>query len=424
LKLNLFNSNREIALFLGLFTLILCLNLIFIHHKFRAFTAQNTQILQTKLITKYHKTSKNGKDYLVMRLKTDEFSFYTTSFNPRFIAKMDTLPNDISLNLKVSTKNLKFQDYLKKSFYLPSFAPKIAETKPNLSQILGEKIAAQHENQKITNLFQALFLAYPLDRELRFNVTLWGIAHLIAISGFHIGIIFAVAFFILSPIYRALQRRFFPHRSMKFDLSVLIFALLTAYLFLLDFVPSYLRSLTMGVLGFLLLVRNFRLINFQNLFLAVILLTAIFPHLAFSVGFYFSCLGVFYIFLFTRHFWGKFGIITDTIILNFYVFLAMNIPVYFFFPTISLQQISVIPLSYIFTIFYPFELFLHLLNLGDLLDSFLLKFLDFSLPFYKTQIPLWLFLVANFISLIAIWWRKAAILVPILGILPVIFITF
>ena len=277
-------------------------------------------------------------------------------------------------------------------------------------------------SDKIAEFYLALFLATPISAELRADITHWGIAHLVAISGFHIGIIFGTLFFVLRWVYRYFQARFFPWRSAKFDISVVIFALLFGYLFVLDFVPSYLRSLAMGVFGFILLVRNLRITSFGNLFIIVAFLIALFPSLLFSIGFYFSCLGVFYIFAYCTHFWGKFGTFIDTILLNLFVFLAMNLPVYFFFETISAGQLAVIPISFAFVVFYPISVILHAFGAGGLLDEYLIAFLDFKLPLYQTHVPFWLFLVSNLLSLGAIWRKEFIFIIAILGFTPLFFI--
>ena len=64
----------------------------------------------------------------------------------------------------------------------------------------------------------------------------------------------------------------------------------------------------------------------------------------------------------------------------------MNVEVYYFFPTTSLQQLSVMPLGYVFVIFYPLSIFLHLFGLGGALDTPLLAFLNFALPSFQAQI--------------------------------------
>ena len=58
----------------------------------------------------------------------------------------------------------------------------------------------------------------------------------------------------------------------------------------------------MLIIGFILHDRGFKIISMQTLFLTMAILIAFFPRLAFSIGFYLSIFGVFYIFLFLLHY--------------------------------------------------------------------------------------------------------------------------
>lgn len=75
-----------------------------------------------------------------------------------------------------------------------------------------------------------------------------------------------------------------------------------------------------------------------------------------------------------HHFANKFNNLINIILLNIWTFFAMVLPVLYFFPLISYQQILGIILSGIFVIFYPLVLFLHLINYGDLLNFILDEF--------------------------------------------------
>ena len=434
-KLEIFENRREILLFLLFSVLIFCINLAFCYHDFSEFRSQKYRFYDAQILQNYEKTNTKGKSYQVLRLKTDKFEFYTTTkkgFDPQG-AKY--------LNIGVITQNVKFSDFVKKRFYMPSFklkpkfqnqsqnsahstqnSPNLKDKFANLKQNAINFITAQHQNAKLKELYSALYFATPISKELRANVTNWGIAHIIAISGFHLGIIFGLCFFIFKPVYKFFQKRYFPYRSANFDISIFVFVLMSLYLLVLDFTPSFLRSLAMAFVGFFLLMRNFKIINFATLFIAIALLIAIFPHLAFSIGFYFSCMGVLFIFIYVKHFKEKFSLISHLIFFNLFVWFSMNVPVYYFFATLTPLQISVVPISYIFIVFYPLSVILHLFGLGGIFDGYLLNFLEFSLSSYQTQIPLWLFVTANLCALLATKFKKFALLCPILGFLPIFFI--
>ncbi|NLK66146.1 MAG: ComEC/Rec2 family competence protein [Campylobacteraceae bacterium] len=414
----LFYSKKEIFLFLFLVLFIYALNLAYQYHKFEEF--KETKFIEATVEHSYLKT-KNERTYRVLKLKTSHFSFYTTTKKESVIARYDRL------SLGIRTDKVSFKDYIKKSFYMPSFKIKKLEKKPKFKDKIINFIENQHDNPKIKELYATLYLATPISKELRNDVTKWGIAHVVSISGFHLSIIFATFFLLITPIYRFFQSRFFPYRSSYFDISVVAFLAMIGYLFLLDFAPSFLRSLLMGLLGFLFLSKNLRILSFWTLFLTIILSVAIFPNLVFSIGFYFSCLGVFYIYLYMHHFKFEFGsrasnFALNVVVFNIYVYFAMNIPVYHFFDTLAFSQIAVIPIGYIFTIFYPVSAFLHLIGQGGLMDEWLLAFLNYEVTTYKTTIPPMLFYTMNSLLIPAIKFRSIAILLALMGVLPLFFI--
>ena len=267
-----------------------------------------------------------------------------------------------------------------------------------------------------------MFFAKSVSKELRNDVNHYGIAHLIAISGYHIGLLFSLIFFFLAPLYGFFQRRYFPYRNLKFDLSIFIFIVLFAYAYLIGFVPSFTRSLVMALFGFYLLIKNIKILSFFNLFLCVLICLSLYPNLLFSVGFFFSILGVFYIFLYLHHFAKFFGIVTNLILINLWTFLAMIIPVLYFFPLISYQQFLAIFLSLIFVLFYPLALFLHFIGAGFLLDYFLLEF--FAFKFHSTNfiLPFWAFCSYLLLSLFGIYFRILAFFCILLNLIPFIFI--
>ncbi|MCW1573515.1 ComEC/Rec2 family competence protein [Campylobacter jejuni] len=238
------------------------------------------------------------------------------------------------MSLRIITHNINFKDYLSKSFYAPSYdfeKLKEKEYNPIISYFLN-----QHTNEKIKEFYGALFFALPISLELRNDVNYYGIAHLIAISGYHIGLLFSLIFFILAPIYSFFQKRYFPYRNLRLDLSILIFALLLAYACLIGFVPSFVRSLIMAFWVFYLLCKNIKIINFVTLFCSILLCISLYPRLLFSIGFLFSILGVFYIFLYMHHFANKFNNLINIILLNIWTFFAMVLPVLYFFSTYKL----------------------------------------------------------------------------------------
>ncbi|EOI3048047.1 ComEC/Rec2 family competence protein, partial [Campylobacter jejuni] len=270
---------------------IFIFNILLEYNNFLNFKNQKHYLIDNALLThQYIKYNKKNKKYWVLKLQTENFTFYTTSFKDLNLSKNQFL------SLRIITHNINFKNYLSKSFYAPSYdfeKLKEKEYNPIISYFLN-----QHTNEKIKEFYGALFFALPISLELRNDVNYYGIAHLIAISGYHIGLLFSLIFFILAPIYSFFQKRYFPYRNLRLDLSILIFALLLAYACLIGFVPSFVRSLIMAFWVFYLLCKNIKIINFVTLFCSILLCISLYPRLLFSIGFLFSILGVFYIFLY------------------------------------------------------------------------------------------------------------------------------
>lgn len=415
--MNLFANSKQFIVFIAISMAIFTINFYLEFKNYEAFKAKPYSFLNSNLLFSNERQGKNGK-YYVLQFKSGNYTFYTRAKN---------LPKCVSCEVGVISKNLKFKDYITGRFFLPSFKITPLQTSKNLTNRLKEAISSQHKNTKMQELYNALYLATPISKELRQNVTNWGIAHIIAISGFHLSVIFIFVFFVARFTIAPLQDRYFPYLNLRFYISLILFALMGFYLYILDFTPSFLRSYIMGLVGFLLLSRGLKVFSFGNLVLAILIGLAFSPQLFFSIGFYFSCLGVFFIFLYIYHFgnrqdlssWRR--ILIHTLALEIFVFLAMNIPVYYFFPVTSWYQLSVIPLAYAFIIFYPVSLFLHLFGIGGIFDLWMIKFIEFAPAQGRANVELWEFIAYNVLALLAIYKKYIMILLALLGLFVYIF---
>lgn len=415
--MNIFANFKQFGIFVAICVGILAINLYIEFKNYEKFISSPYSFIKADLLFSDKRQGKNG-DYYILQFKSDEFIFYTRSKN---------LPKCSSCEVGVITKNLKFKNYITGRFFLPSF--KIVEfIKPqSITNHLKSAIISQHSDSKIQELYSALYLATPMSKELRQNVTNWGIAHIIAISGFHLSVIFVFIFFIAKFTIMPLQDRYFPYLNLRFYISLILFILMGFYLYILDFTPSFLRSYIMGVIGFLLLSRGLKIFSFGNLILSILIGVAFSVNLLFSIGFYFSALGVYFIFLYIYHFGNKddlnsyWRIFIHTLALEIFVFLAMNIPVYYFFPTVSWYQISVIPIAYIFVIFYPLSLFLHIFGYGGIFDEWILRFLEFAPAQGRAVVGLWEFIGYNILALLAIYKKQIMILLAFLGLFVYVF---
>ncbi|WP_297193975.1 ComEC/Rec2 family competence protein [uncultured Campylobacter sp.] len=412
--MNFFKKYKEFFILFFFCIFVFCFSLFYEYMSFLNFKESKHRYLEDVLVLQsYEKQNKKGRAYTVLKLSYDDFSFYTSTYKDNNISRYD------KLNLRVINTNVSFKDYLSKNFYMPSYDINLSENTYNENFIISYFLS-QHKDEKIKEFYGALFFALPISLELRTDVNYYGIAHLIAISGYHIGLIFSLCFFLLCPLYSFFQKRYFPYRNLKFDLSVLIFSFLLAYAYLIGFVPSYIRSLVMALFAFYLLAKNINLLNYSTLFFAILICISLFPQLLFSVGFFFSIYGVFFIFLYMNHFSKFFSNFINVILLNLWTFFAMITPVLYFFPLVSLQQLLCIPLSVVFVVFYPFVLFLHIVDFGYLLDTLLSYF--FSIKFYAKDINVNFYIFISYIllSLLSIRFASLSLFLVFVNILPFI----
>jgi len=232
---------------------------------------------------------------------------------------------------------------------------------PHLKQKLSSFINRQHTNTNIAALYNALFLASPLPKAMQIQFSKLGISHLIAISGFHLGVLAAILFFLFKYPYKILQNRYFPYRSYKRDSFIFISLILLGYLLFLDSPPSLLRAFAMLIVGFVLYDRGIQVISMQTLLVTILLLLALFPKLIFSIGFWLSISGVFYIFLFLIHF-KEISKIKQFVLLPFWVYLMMLPYSLAIFGNFSLYHPLSILWTSLFTLFYPLSIALHVMG--------------------------------------------------------------
>jgi competence protein ComEC len=333
--------------------------------------------------------AKEGERYQFLKMGLEDgATLYTTA--PPVIRKLQGYR--VSLWLKIDS--IAFVDYLK-GFYAPSRIERVYPERAARYR-MGEKVALQHESRMMQQLYGALFSALPMKRGLREKLAASGVSHLLAISGFHLGVLSLALLFLLKFPYTLMQERFFPYRSRNRDLFVITLLFLSAYLLFLGMVPSLIRAFAMVLIGYLLYDRGLKILSFQSLAMTVLILLALWPRLFFSIGFWLSVCGVFYIFLFLHHFsrWKK-----------PYQFVGLHVWVYAMMLPIALGifgQFSIFhPLSVLatmlFSLFYPAAILLHLVGYGALLDGWLIVLLQ--TPQTGETVPLAPGLLAVYIAL-------------------------
>ena len=366
-RVNLFNS-REWLYFIGVSTVIFIYSLLIEYQNYSSFTQYRDTITQADVLLEYKKKKKSREYYVYkMRLEGGEI-FYTTAPLGRF---QNLQGKRVKIWLLVN--KLSFFDYLQ-TFYLPSKILKV-ETAQNSFK---KYIKTQHQNEKMQELYGALFFASSISKDLRQSVANFGVSHLIAISGFHLGVLSFLLFFLLKKPLQTFYNISMPYRHSERDLFGIIALLLFVYMSYLHFPASLLRAFMMFVIGYILYDRGIKVISMQTLFVSIVLLVAFFPRLLFSLGFFLSISGVYFLFLYLQIFprvKNRFLELLFISIWMYFMMLPLGVSIFHIF---SLYHPLSIILSMLFTLFYPLVLLLHTLGFGDLFDKILLKSLEVS----------------------------------------------
>ena len=374
-KVPLLNTKRDFYLLALLTFFLLFYSLLIEYNNYLHLTKFDSCIIEAQVLKQYTKTkqTKKGKTqtYQVLKLKAQKgFLFYTSvsQKTPQIVGK--------KIKLEVWMGDISFYEYMS-SFY--SFSKLLyVYKKTSFKEKLQSFIASQHTDKDITSIYNALFSASGLTPQLQTQLSSLGISHLIAISGFHLGVLSALLFFLIKFPYKFFQEHYFPYRSYTRDSFVVIALVLLSYLIFLDFPPSLLRAYGMLLIGFILYDRGIEVISMQTLFLSVLILLALFPRLLFSIGFFLSVSGVFYIFLFILYF-KHLGKLWQFFLLPFWVYICMLPYSLVIFGNFSLYHPLSILWTSLFTLFYPLSLLLHIFSLGDILDPILKWLLSIKL---------------------------------------------
>lgn len=410
-SLPLFKTNVEIVVVIfGLIFIFTC-NMFIKYFDYVEFKSHNWATVRGEVANIVPLISKNNREYKRLYVKSD--AGFTLSI--AYWAK-DEININSRVGFRVKTEDITFKSFVSRKFYAPSVLVwhKKQEQK-KLKTKLIDFIKHQHESTIAQELYSTLYFATPISKELRDSVQRWGIAHLIAISGYHLGLIFGFLYALFLPIYRFFHKKYFPYRNLRWDISVVIFTILGFYLLLIDMTPSFLRSYAMGVFGFLLFSRGISVLNIEVLLLTSALLIAVFPHLLFSIGFLLSISGVFFIFVFLKHFKNlKFW--QTILLLNFWLFIAMNPIVYFWFGVINIQQITSVFLSILFIIFYPATTLLHVVGFGGIFDKFIIDFLLYETRSILFNTPIWMLGVYIIFSILSYFNKFFMLGIAIIGV--------
>ena len=395
-RVSLFNKKRDFFIFIFACFLILSVSLFIEYRNFLEFNRFDSALVEATVLKQYIK-SKNNRTYQVLKLKSsDGLTFYTTAKKSLQDVKTKRL------KLEIWPKDLNFHGYLT-TFYANSKIEDINESH-SLKNDLNYYISASHEDKNIANIYQALYTAAPLDSDLQKMFSNLGVSHLLAISGFHLGVLSALLYLFLRPVYSFAQNRYFPYRNSKLDIFLAVAFTLFFYMLFLDSPPSLIRAFGMLVVGFVLYDRGIKIVSMQTLFLSVLLILSFFPRLFFSLGFWLSSCGVFYIFLFLIHF-KHLSKLWQFILLPIWVYILMLPFSLAIFENFSIYHPLSIIWTTLFTLFYPLSIFLHVINFGDFFDAPLLWLIEMGKEGVLVKLNLYLFYFYLTLSIGAVFLR-------------------
>lgn len=381
------------------FLCVIVVRLFIEYNAYQNFIAKPFYYTHAKVLHAYEKT-KGKKRYQVLKLHSDEgLTFYTTQYR-----KEDF--NHKRLRLQIfPNKHIGFTDYLG-TFYVKSKI-KHQELLPHtFKDTLLEKVASQHQDVSLQSFYNAIFFATPLEKELREKISMLGVSHLVALSGFHLGILWGLVYGLLLLLYRPLQQHYFPYRHALFDVGLAAILFLGTYVWFVDFPPSLVRSYAMVLVGWVVVLLGMELLSFTFLATIVLALVALFPSLLVSLSFGLSVAGVFYIFLLLQYSKGVKTWIISLIYIPLGIFILMLPIVHAVFGVTSVYQLLSPLLSLLFVPFYPLVIGLHLLGFGDLLDTVLSGLFAMPQESRESLLPLWAMLVYSGLSIGAIWSKK------------------
>lgn len=370
-KVQLFSTKKDFLYFILACGFVLFYSILIEFNNYKNLIRFDSNIINATVLKQYKKTKLTKKNklktYQVLKLKSEEnFTFYTTT--------KKTFPNSVGkkIKLEIWAENITFYEYMT-SFYAFSKVIDIYKTQ-TLKQKLNSFIASKHKDNNVTHIYQALYTATPMPHDLQTTFSNLGVSHLLAISGFHLGVLATLLYFLFKMPYRYLQNRYFPYRGYKMDSFIFISIILLGYLLFLQSPPSLLRSYAMLIIGFILYDRGYKIISMLTLVLTIFLLLSFFPRLVFSLGFWLSVSGVFYIFLFLIHF-KKLSKIWQFILLPFWVYLLMLPFSLVIFGNFSIYHPLSIIWTTLFSLFYPLSIVTHLIGHGDIFDNLLENFI-------------------------------------------------
>lgn len=384
--------NQKLVLTIFLF-LIFLINLSIEYNKYLDFIDEEVYEVKVEVLNIYEKPTNN-----ILRLKSQNFDFFANIDKSEDVKKSDVL------NMAIISLDVSFWNYLKGFYATTIYFDKLEKTPKFIDKII-EKINSNHEDEMIKELFQTLFLGTSISKELRDICTNYGISHVVALSGFHLTVLSFTIYWILYFPYSFFHQRYFSYRNKKYDLILISLVFLFYYLILTDIIPSLLRAFIMLVLTIYFLRSNIKIVSYTNLFFTFLIVIALFPKFLFSLGFWFSIIAVFYIFLFIQYF-KNLNKYFQIIFFDFWIFLVFNPIVHFYFPQTTYEQFLSIPINILFAIFYIFEIVAHIFGFAIYFDGFIKDFLSYQMNVFSVETPFYFLLIYMIFSFASVFNKK------------------
>jgi len=414
-KPKLFLETKDFLLVALVLVFATALRFWLIHISYEQFVSKPFIYTDGIVLNSYQKT-KHDKRYTVLKIRdADGLLFFTsTNNNIDFASKI--------LRMRIyPSPNISFLDYIG-HFYIKSDIISMTNVGTSVRNTLSLLIDSQHQSKWMQSFYNGIYLATPIESNLREKISILGISHLVALSGFHLGILSWLIFTLLKIPYKVLQKRYFAYRYDLIDVGLLTMFILAYYLWITDFPPSLIRSYTMVLVGWIAILLGIELVSFRFLTIVTLMLVLLFPSLLLSIGFALSVTGVFYIFLLLLYDHKGNNKLTKLLIIPFGIYILMSPIVHIFFGVTSIYQLLSPLLSLLFAIFYPLSIILHLVGMGSALDTSLMWLFDLATIGREELLPTWLALLYLSFSILAIWHRVFFILTFISAICYMIYL--
>ncbi len=412
----LFKDTKEFLVVSAILLTIILARVLFLYQDYLNFKNLNSYYYTTAKVINIYQQNQNKK-LLKLKSISDDFSFYLST------------NKDIKIGSIVKAKirlqdDTTFINYLKGFFAYGDIINTLKQDSFSPKEPLINAISKQHTNSQIANFYSAIYLAKPLSKNLRQKVATLGISHLVALSGYHLGILWSIILAVIYLPYRYLQQRYFPYRNRDFDLGIFIILILALFMLFVGSPPSLIRAFIMLLIGWIVLILGLELISFKLLAFSTLLILAIFPKLIVSFSFLLSVIGVFYIFLVLKYFKDYHPLLISLIVIPIGIFVLIFPIAHYLFPISSKYQLLSPILSVIFIPFYPISALLHLLGYGNIFDNYLIYIFNLPKDYIEVTIPTPLIVLYAILSVLSIFNKRVFFITFALALIVTIYSIF